>query len=134
MAFPFDAPPTPEIGLHNISVIACFVDSTGTEECDGFTADSVPYFVDPTPTLDLDPVSGYATSAFSATYSTHDVGCPYDSVQFEWDGAAIGAPVSDERHVHPDPRRSRRPRSRTIRAPMSSARWHATVPCANRAP
>ena len=54
-----------------------------------------PYEVLPAPptTLILDPVSGYATSAFNATYSTNDVGCPYDSVQFQWDGASIGAPV-----------------------------------------
>ncbi len=86
-------PPGATLGPHRVSAVACYVDSTGGEVCDGFTATAVSYYVDPTPTLSVKPSSGEAASAFSATYSTNALDCGYTDAQFLWDDKPIGSPV-----------------------------------------
>ena len=76
--------PTTALGPHIVSAVACFVDSTGGTQCDGFTADQMTYVVDPTPpTLKLTPASGLADVAVPGDLRTGDPGCgAYTGVQF----------------------------------------------------
>ena len=89
----FTPPPTTTLGAHVVSAVACFVDSTGGTQCDGFTAAQITYVVDPTPRLTLKPTSGLATAPFTATYDTGDTSCGGLDAQFYWDGDPHGAPV-----------------------------------------
>ena len=96
----FDGAPTPEVGSHIISAVACQVDpSDGSAICDDKTIARVTYTVDPTPTLRVKPTEGLATEGFSATYAanTRRLRLHGRAVHLGWDRDRSAGPP---RHVH----------------------------------
>ncbi len=89
----FSDAPTAIPGKYAVSVVACFIDGNGMEQCPGSTLARTTYVILPTPTLMLTPGTGLASAAFTATYDSGELTCSHPSALFLWDGSSVGKRV-----------------------------------------